>query len=435
MIIHIVQPGETIDSIAKEYNVDTERLILENGLRYPYNLAVGQAIVITYPELVYTIQEGDTLFSIAESHGVSVMELLRNNPYLTNRDFIYPGETIVIVYKKDKRRKIATSGYAYPFINENVLRKTLPFLTYLIVFHYRITAEGEFIEIDDAEIIRLAKDYGVAPILFASTLSMDEVGDIEVAYKIVNNPEVQERAIDNILRILREKGYAGLNIYIQFLNLENRSRIERYVTKLAEILHSEGLKLILSVTPRIILEPNLIRFEEIDYSVLANAVDEILFFEYSGGYNLAAPGTVAPVNLLESSLDFALTMVPPDKILMGVPTMGYDWELPYVPGVSRANAVTTNAAEQIAADYGVPIYFHPVAQAPYFYYISENQLEHLVWFKDARSFVAIARLVPRYGLRGLVIWNIMSFNNQLWLIINIDYEIEKVPDIFPSDCR
>jgi spore germination protein len=431
MLIHIVQPGETIVSIAEQYGVNTERLILENGLPYPYNLAIGQTIVITYPEVVYTIQEGDTLLSIAESFNVSIMDILRNNPYLSDREYIYPGETIVITYETDKIRMMATSGYAYPFINRDVLRKTLPFLTYLTVFNYQVTAEGDFIDIDDKEIIQMAKDYGVAPMMFASTLSALEIGSIEVAYKLVNDPEVQERATNNVLRILKEKGYYGINIYIQYLNLENKSKLENYITKLAERLHAEGYRIILSFTPRTILEPDRIRFEEIDYSVLADAVDGILFFEYGGGYNLGAPGSVAPINLLESLMDFAVSMVPADKIFLGIPTTGYDWELPYVPGVTKANAVTTNAAQQIAADHGVPILFHPIAQAPYFYYISENQMEHIVWFKDARSFSALSALVPEYGLQGLSIWNIMNFNNQLWLIINVNYEIEKVP--FPIE--
>jgi spore germination protein len=102
------------------------------------------------------------------------------------------------------------------------------------------------------------------------------------------------------------------------------------------------------------------------------------------------------------------------------------WELPYVPGITRANSVTTEGAIQIAAEYGVPIQYHEGAQAPYFFYMSLNNIMHIVWFKDARSFNAIAYLVYEYGLQGLSIWNIMNYNSQLWLVININYEIEKV---------
>lgn len=127
MIIHVVQPGETIKSISEYYKIPVDRLILENGITNPENLAIGQTIVIVQPETIYTVQPGDTLTSIAEQHNVSPMELLRNNPYLSDREFLYSGETIVINYQTNRTRTINTGGYAFPYIDNSVLIKTLPF--------------------------------------------------------------------------------------------------------------------------------------------------------------------------------------------------------------------------------------------------------------------------------------------------------------------
>ncbi|HBG13351.1 MAG TPA: peptidoglycan-binding protein, partial [Clostridium sp.] len=68
-----------------------DRLIFENGIINPANLAVGQTIVIVQPETLYTVQSGDTLESIAVQHGVTPMEILRNNPYLSDREILYVG--------------------------------------------------------------------------------------------------------------------------------------------------------------------------------------------------------------------------------------------------------------------------------------------------------------------------------------------------------
>jgi len=40
--------------------------------------------VVIQPEILYTVQADDTLESIAEQHGTTPMELLRNNPYLSD---------------------------------------------------------------------------------------------------------------------------------------------------------------------------------------------------------------------------------------------------------------------------------------------------------------------------------------------------------------
>lgn len=426
MIIHIVQPGETIEVIANHYNITVERLILENGLTNLNQLVTGQAIVIVSPEITYTIQEGDTLYSIGEKYNVSIMEIFRNNPYLAVREFIYPGETIVIKYETNKLRSIAMGGYAYPYIDRDTLKKTLPYLTYLTIFNYRATPEGNFIEIDDEEIIQLANAYGVAPMMFVSTFSEEGKGNIETAFNITNNPEIQERAINNVLRILKTKGYYGLNIYLQYVNLENIKRIEVYIKNMANILHSQGYRIVLSVSPRVVIERNEISFEGIDYTNLANSVDAMLILSYEWGFSLGAPGSITPMNLVKALLDYSIKMVPPEKIIVGYPISGYNWETPYVPGATRANSVTMEGAIQIAAEYGVPIQYHEIAEAPYFNYYTVNNVIHIVWFKDARSFDAISNLVYEYGLQGLSIWNIMNFNNQLWLVIHINYDIEKV---------
>ena len=426
MIIHVVESGETLYSISTKYNTTIHMLIKANGLSRPDNLAVGQALIIAIPNVVHTIKEGDTWESIEEEYNTSIMELLRNNPDLSNRYNIYPGETIVISYETEKTSTFAISGYAYPYINKDILKKTLPFLTYLTVFNYQVTGEGDIIDITNQEVIQLAKDYGVAPMMFFSTISAKGEGSISNAFELVNNPESQERAISNTLRILEDEGYYGVNIYLQYLSLENRQKVDEFITRAADIFHSAGYRVILTISPRVILEENELRFEEIDYSSFARVADGILFLNYEGGITFGAPGTVAPVNILREMLDYVTDTVPPEKIFIGLPTTGYDWELPYVPGVTWGNAITTDAAVQIAFDEGVPIFFNQEAKAPYFYY--EREELHLVWFKDARSFEAIGALVPEYGLQGLSIWNIMNFNTQLWFVINLNYNIEKVGD-------
>ena len=158
MVIHVVQSGETIHSISEYYNIPVDRLILENGITNPDNLAIGQTIVIVQPETLHTVQVGDTLENIAQQYSVSPMDLLRNNPYLSDSEFLFVGETIVINYQTDKSRTIATSGYTFSYIDKSVLIKTLPFLTYLTIVMYRATSEGEIITIaDDDEVIQLAQ--------------------------------------------------------------------------------------------------------------------------------------------------------------------------------------------------------------------------------------------------------------------------------------
>lgn len=51
---------------------------------------------------------------------IAVLQLLRNSPYLSDREFIYPGETLVISYADNIIMKLSINGYAYPFIDKDL---------------------------------------------------------------------------------------------------------------------------------------------------------------------------------------------------------------------------------------------------------------------------------------------------------------------------
>lgn len=425
MKIHVVQSGETITSIAELYKIPVDRLISDNGIQNPNNLVVGQTIVILYPLLNYNIQEGDTLQGIAEKHNVSVMQLFRNNPYLSDREYIYPGETITISYDTEKIRKIAVGGYVYSYVNKDVLRKTLPFLTYLTVFNYRVNASGEINDLNDQEIVTMAKEYGVLPMMLVSTLSEQGIGSREVAYSILNNPTIQDRMIDNIIMNIKNKGYYGLNQYFQYLEPETKNLIESFIIRMSTRLKSEGLRYTITITPRTNIERTEVTYEAIDYTTISQYADALLFLSYDWGYSFGPPASVTPVNILRNVIRNIIEIIPPEKYVLGFPVIGYDWTLPYVPGYTIANSITYDAAIQIASDHDVSIKFNEISAAPYYFYMNKDEF-HNVWFKDARSIDIITRLVPEFGLQGLSIWNNMYFYTQMWFIINNLYDIEKV---------
>lgn len=400
-------------------------MILENGITHPENLAVGQTIAVIHPEQIHSVKEGDSLQAIADKYEISLMQLLQNNPYLSDREFIYPGEILNVSFSSKKANKIATSGYAYPYIDKRILRKTLPYLTYLTIFNTRVTMEGDLIEPDDKELIQLANEFGVAPMMFVSTFSEYGIGDRNTAYHIINNYEIQDKIINTVIGTLKQKGYYGVNIYLQYLNIENRTRVEEYIEKFSYHLRREGFRFVVTVTPKFHFDRTGILFDGIELSNIAKFVDTIVILNYEWGISYGAPGSVSPVNISREMLNHTLNMVPYDKVFLGLPNIGYDWPLPYIQGATKANAITNIGAIEIAYEKGQLIQFNELSQASYFFYYEGKDL-HMIWFKDARSFNAVADLVIEYKINGISIWNIMYFDSLMWLVLNSKFEIFKV---------
>ena len=79
MTIHVVQPGETLYSIAGQYGADPELLRQANGVPENSALAVGQTLVIQHIQAFHVVQQGQTLASVARQYGISRRALYRNN--------------------------------------------------------------------------------------------------------------------------------------------------------------------------------------------------------------------------------------------------------------------------------------------------------------------------------------------------------------------
>ncbi|HPU63191.1 MAG TPA: LysM peptidoglycan-binding domain-containing protein [Mobilitalea sp.] len=426
MYIHVVQPGDTIQSIADTYGLPPEFIIRDNGLDFPDNLVIGQCIVIAIPQIIYTVQRGDTLTEIAASHNVSVMQLLQNNPYLADREYIYPGDRIVISY--EKTGYMATHSITLPFASIRTLRKTLPYLTYISVVNYTATDEGDIVTYhDDTEFIRLAKEYNTIPLMFLTTLTLQGEANIRAAFNLLLNEDIQDRLAANILNIIKAKGFYGINISFEFITHANLPYVERAYARIANRIISEGYLAFATINPDIRMVGNAVEYFRIDYTLLDQIADNVLLMNYEWAINPNPPSPISSIYDIEIYLNYFLGTISPNKLNLGISTIGYDWELPYFTGISEVRALTYDSAVALARNENVPIQFDEVSQTPFFLYTENGATprEHIVWFIDARSIHALLNLVADNNLHGIGIWNISVFNPQLWLLVNSQYEIVK----------
>lgn len=97
--VYFVQENDTLSDIANRFGITPERLLYYNPeLRAdPHNLSIGDEVTILSIDGVrHVVAEGDTLASIAEAYGVSVMDLVAYAPNgVTEDSALEPGMDIV----------------------------------------------------------------------------------------------------------------------------------------------------------------------------------------------------------------------------------------------------------------------------------------------------------------------------------------------------
>lgn len=103
-IIYTVQPGDTLNGIAKLYGSTINEIVDVNNITNPNLIYPGSIILIPVEEediesppgsIIYTVQPGDTLYIISLLFKVSVQSILELNN-ITNPALIYPGLKIVM---------------------------------------------------------------------------------------------------------------------------------------------------------------------------------------------------------------------------------------------------------------------------------------------------------------------------------------------------
>ncbi len=364
-----MRPGDTVDKIAAATGADPEALLTVNQLEYPYRLAVGQALLL-YP---------------ASGTGRAAQ-----------------------IEKNSGRLPVISAGYAYPYISEWVLEETLPYLTQLNVFSYGFTADGKLIApaADDQPLVRAALTHGVKPLLTLTPLTDDGHFNNHLVSALVRNPSARLTLLRGLTGVLAQKGYAGVNIDFEYVPAEDREAFTEFVAYTAELLNRFEYEVSAALVPKTADgQPGLL-YEGMDYAGLGAAANRVLLMTYEWGYTYGPPMAVAPLNQVRRVVEYALSRIPAEKILLGIPNYGYDWPLPFISGSTRAETLGNVQAVQRAIMHGTEIHYDETGQSPYFHYWQYGVRQE-VWFEDVRSYDAKFRLAEEYGLRGVFFWQLM----------------------------
>ena len=190
MEIYVVKSGDTVDSIAEKYGISVGSVVYNNQLVYPYPLAVGQALLLS---------SGETL---APSYPAWV------------------------------------NGYAYPFIQQDVLNETLPYLSSLSVFSYGFNEEGDLIQptLDDTFMIDAALMQGVRPVLTLTPIGPDGNFNNVLITSVVNSQASKDNLLNNLLTTVQDKNFQGVDIDFEYIRPEDRIPFADFVADVRNFL-------------------------------------------------------------------------------------------------------------------------------------------------------------------------------------------------------
>lgn len=235
-------------------------------------------------------------------------------------------------------------------------------------------------------------------------------------YTLITNQTYTDNAATQLANLVDEYNLDGINIDFEYFSPDDEPTLQFYnrflETVTAKIREKNPSSLIsIDVNATVVYNDNAY-----DMVKIGDVVDQIIImgYDYHTPSSLYA-GPVSPIDMTEDKPSIRKTVqslegrVHKDKIILGIPFYGYEWqtvtEEPYSRVIPNTGATATYARvrELIASRDDVSLDFDKTTLSPRLIY-KQNGLIKQIYYEDERSLLEKIKFVELNGLDGIAIW-------------------------------
>jgi len=245
------------------------------------------------------------------------------------------------------------------------------------------------------------------------------------------NAPAQALMNEAMIRESKAHGYTGFQFDLENVDYLDRDALTALVKRSAEALHHAGLQLSIATVPNAPGYPGAGGFAKwiytdwrgaYDIAELAKYVDLLCLMTYDQNTRWTMPGPVAGWGWTVENLDYALKVVPKEKLSLGIPLYGYHWYAgtPIKESETAAEKPNPSAdyigyanAMQLAAAYNGKVQWDPDDHTAFFYFY-RDQMREWIFFTDLHTFKDRYELVQKDGLQGFCSWVLGEEDPAIW---------------------
>ena len=270
---------------------------------------------------------------------------------------------------------------------------------------------GQSVRTVDDKVMSFLKSEGTNMEVFPVVQNFDGTDFVPGITGFLNNALARARFRHEIELFLASDHYRGLMVDFESFPKKGQRGYVALLRELASDLHSNGMKLYVSVQ---------VRNEDYDYKAISSAVDGVVIMNYDEHYPGGKPGAVASQDWFQRNLESALKEIPKQKLICAIGNYGYDWvekptkgKLP--PGVTD-KSVSVQEAWIGSRDSEEDVDFDGDALNPHFSYRDDDNFLHNVWFLDAVTALNEMRAAQSVGIQTFALWRLGSEDRALWRV-------------------
>ncbi|WP_263350625.1 glycosyl hydrolase family 18 protein [Acidicapsa acidisoli] len=251
-------------------------------------------------------------------------------------------------------------------------------------------------------------------------------------HEFAGNHAAWDHMNEAMIREAKLHGYTGFQFDFENVSYLDRDGLTALVKNSADALHKAGLQLSIATVPNAPGYPagkgGFAKWIYTDWrgaydiAELAKSVDLLCLMTYDQQTRWTMPGPVAGWQWTVDNLEYALKVVPKEKLSLGIPLYGYHWytgapKIDKATGDEQPNqqADYINAldATQLATAYKAKVEWDTFDHSAYFWFY-RDQMREWIFYTDLHTFQDRYELVRDRGLQGFCSWVLGAEDPEIW---------------------
>ena len=300
------------------------------------------------------------------------------------------------------------------------LRANAAHITHLFPVWLHLNAKGDGLSLEDfdlnlnpgnRQILSLAKTRGFAVCPLLSNAQNDDFDERRV-HDLLASPARQTQFIGALTSWLIKNNFQGLNLDFENLNAADYAAMTPFMAQMRAAFAPAHLS----------LSADLEAGAPANYArALGQNCNFVVLMDYDQHSTEDEAGPIAATPWVAQQLARALTLVPPQKLVMGVGNYALDWADKTDTQAMSYQAALFNAADNRPGEKPADILdFDPQSLNATYEYQDEKGRDHQVWMLDAASAYNSWKIAGDAHLRGSALWSLGNEDPALWKFFRRD---------------
>lgn len=256
-------------------------------------------------------------------------------------------------------------------------------------------------------------------------LFANDFQDINATSRFLNNTDARDNAIRQILSYASLFNLDGINIDFENVYREDRDALTQFVREITPFLREQGLVVSIDVNVPDGSDTWSLCY---DHEAYGQIVDYVMLMTYDQHWSSSpVAGSVAEITWVEYNLKKVLNMVPPEKLLLGLPFYTRLWKEESDGNntkVTSPRVLTMQGSRNYVNDNNLETVWDRDSGQFYAEHKSGN-ITNRVWIEDHNSINLKSSLALKYRLAGTAAWRRSDETREVWEVLNRNLKILK----------